>query len=730
MSARKQGEILDGKYEILGRLGTGGMGEVYKVRHVHLEEQRVVKILRQDLATDPAAAQRFLHEARTATSIKHPNLAILYDFSKLADGSFYMVWENIEGEDLGKMLRERGPLPVALAVEMGIQGLQGLDALHSAGVIHRDISPDNLMITRTPKGQPLLKIIDLGLAKNLSANAPNFEITQAGMFLGKLRYCSPEQAGRGGEATVLDRRSDLYSFAAVFYEAICGLPPFDSESAHGFVLKRLTEEPLPLVSRNPKVQVSEELDAVIRRGLERDREARYPDAQTFIRALQRVAERLRGATTVEVRVPARPQGTAAPAGARPAAALPSVPGLDELLSTVTRPTSRPSTGTTGAIPKQPVMAASPAPAPATTPPPSGSTGELSRAERDDLMAQIDRAAKRAEETTSHLSLAADALKRGRIDEARTLVNQMKAANPRQKGLVDLESQVTDAEGRLERARQSKRTEEMLESYLKAGQPQLARFALETLLEVAPDHPRAAELQARVDGLSGEIEGKKQAQEALHAGRAAVVRGDLREARRQLDLLSRYDRSGTVVSELKAEIDGADRDRQRLNAADTHRQHLDQMLRSGRIDDASRELEQLAQLNVTKVTLDLYRQRIAEARRAAEENAQASSYEARARERAAAGDFGGARELALELEHLQPASPRPAALFSEIGRLQEDLRHRQGVEQGVRQLEGFLASSRFGEAELALKILVQMAPQHPRRKELERQVAALRPPPAR
>jgi serine/threonine-protein kinase len=386
----RPGQILDGKYEILGRLGSGGMGELYRVRHAHLGDVRVVKILRQDLAADPAAAQRFLQEARTSTSIKHPNVATLYDFSKLPDGSFYMVWEHIEGEDVGKRLRERGPFPVPLALDLGVQALRGLEAIHAAGVIHRDVSPDNLMITRTAKGQPLIKIIDLGLAKNLADS--QHELTQAGMFLGKLRYCSPEQAGMLKSGEVLDHRSDLYSFAAVLYEMVCGLPPFDSESAHGFVLKRLSEDPQPLVGRNPALNVPAELDRVVRRGLERDRDARFPDAPSFAQALQRVAEALRGAATQEVALPAKPGGApagkplavrgAAPAApARPgagadAAAARKRPGdadMDELLSAVR-----------AAVVAPPSRRA------------ETSRSDLSRSERDELMAQIDRAARRAE----------------------------------------------------------------------------------------------------------------------------------------------------------------------------------------------------------------------------------------------------------------------------------------------------------------------------------------------
>ena len=298
---RESGSILDGKYQILDRLGRGGMGEVYKVQHLHLHEPRVVKILRQDLANDAQLAQRFLQEARIATQIKHANIAILHDISRLPDNSFYMVWEFVEGEDVGKMLRS-GPLSPTLAAELGIQALRGLGAIHAAGVVHRDISPDNLMVGRDTAGRPQLKIIDLGLAKRLAL--PSQDDTDSGVLLGKLRYCAPEQASP--DAAAIDARADLYSLGAVLYEMVCGKGPFDSESAHGFVLRKLTEEARPVVERNPDVRLPAAFDQTIRQALERDPDRRFPDAASFLQALVRVRDLLRGAVTVEM------------AGARPA----------------------------------------------------------------------------------------------------------------------------------------------------------------------------------------------------------------------------------------------------------------------------------------------------------------------------------------------------------------------------------------------------------------------------
>ncbi|HEY7213245.1 MAG TPA: serine/threonine-protein kinase, partial [Thermoanaerobaculia bacterium] len=475
MQAREPGSILDGKYEIVQRLGSGGMGEVYLVRHVHLQELRVVKILRQDLAADPAAQKRFMREARLATQIKHPNVAILYDFSTLPDASFYMVWEHIQGQDVGDRIRKQGPFPVSTAVRLGIQALHGLEAIHATGVIHRDLSPDNLMITEDKTGNLRVKIIDLGLARNLEVDA-SFEITQVGMFMGKLQYCSPEQAGVPGGAT-LDHRSDLYSFGLVLYEMIAGLPPFDSENQHGFVFKRLSEDPLPLRGRNPRVEVPAELDRVVRRALERDRDQRYPDARSFILALEKVERALSAAETKEI-------------------------PFDDLAAAVK---------------------ASPPPAP----PQPRSSSELSRAERLELLAQIDRAAKRVQESAGELARAEAALAAGRLDEAQKLIAHVEATTPRAQGLDRLKE-------RLAQAHRAGETEQVLAGYLQRKQLPLARLALETLLEVKPDHPKRGEYEGRLRLLAEESEKVKRAEAALATGRAALERRDLKAARRELE----------------------------------------------------------------------------------------------------------------------------------------------------------------------------------------------------
>lgn len=284
--------LLDGKYELVTRLGLGGMGEIFKVRHVHLGEERVVKIMRANIATDEDALQRFLHEARLATMIKHRNLAMLYDFATLEDGSYYMVWEFIDGSNVQKWIATNGPMPPRIVVEISLQALAGLNALHEMGVIHRDISPENIMITQDHQEKLLSKVIDFGIAKQLSEGESGQGLTQTGMFLGKLKYASPEQAGFLKEGEQLDSRSDLYSYGILMYEMLAGRAPFVSTNPQSYILKHATEKPAPISDVNPDVKVPPRLEAIVFKALEKDRDKRHVNALDLIRELQEIREEI------------------------------------------------------------------------------------------------------------------------------------------------------------------------------------------------------------------------------------------------------------------------------------------------------------------------------------------------------------------------------------------------------------------------------------------------------
>ena len=275
---------IDGKYRILQRLGIGGMGEVFKVEHTFLGSIRVVKIIRAQISGSTDAHDRFLREARLATKVQHPNVATLHDFSALPDGSHYMVWEFIEGENLAQLIRRRGTLPPRHAVQIAIQALAGLEAIHRAGIVHRDISPENLMITHAADGSEFVKIIDLGVAK---ATESDVAMTQTGIFVGKFRYASPDHLGFLGAGERIDGRADLYSLAVVLFETLTGRPPFEATSPHEYIIHHSRDEYLNSPDLD-RITGSPALQAVLSRALDRDRNKRFTTAREFADALTAV----------------------------------------------------------------------------------------------------------------------------------------------------------------------------------------------------------------------------------------------------------------------------------------------------------------------------------------------------------------------------------------------------------------------------------------------------------
>jgi serine/threonine-protein kinase len=278
------GTLLDGKYEILALLGVGGMGEVYKARHVHLGAFRCIKVVKPSLLADEAYRQRFLREARMATQIHHPNLAAVHDFSILDDGTSYMVAEFIDGTTVRQWETANGRFPLPLATEVTMQVLGGLDHIHRRGLLHRDVSADNVMLSFDGDDHLLVKIIDLGVAKDVrTSNDPH--TTQAGVFMGNPKYMSPEQLGELEEGEALDGRTDLYSLGVVLYEMLTGVPPFVARTPNGYIVKHLTEAPRTFQEADPTLDLPAGIEAIVQRALEKDRAHRHASARAFAEAL-------------------------------------------------------------------------------------------------------------------------------------------------------------------------------------------------------------------------------------------------------------------------------------------------------------------------------------------------------------------------------------------------------------------------------------------------------------
>jgi serine/threonine protein kinase len=290
----KPGAVLDGKYEMLGLLGAGGMGEVYKARHLHLHAFRCIKVMKPMLMADETYKQRFLREARMATQIHHPNLAVVHDFSILDDGTSYMVTEFIDGTTMRQWSTAHGRFPLSLAAEVAVQVLAGLDHIHRRGLLHRDISADNVMLAYDGDERLVIKIIDLGVAKDVTSN---LDTTQAGMLIGNPKYMSPEQLGELADGEQLDGRADLYCLGVVLYEMLLGVPPFVSKTPNGYIIKHLTQAPPPFRDADPDAEWPQGLEAVVFKALEKDRRKRYLTAREFAQALEPFLMRSTGTFT-------------------------------------------------------------------------------------------------------------------------------------------------------------------------------------------------------------------------------------------------------------------------------------------------------------------------------------------------------------------------------------------------------------------------------------------------
>jgi len=263
-------------YEVLTKMAEGGMGAVYKVRHRFFDEIRVIKVMRPGFDASDELKERFLGEAKRGKQLRHPNLAEVLDFSIASDGTAYMVMEYIEGVNLREVLaRNNGPLDYRSVIAIAEQTLSALEYLHSRKFVHRDISPDNIMLTREGGA---VKLIDLGIAKSLEAN---LHLTMAGRFIGKVQYAPPEQfSGR------VDPRSDLYSLGVVLYELLTGVKPISGDDDNAIVAGHMARPPRPFEETDPNGAVPPVVRRAVMKALEKRREHRFESAAEFAEALR------------------------------------------------------------------------------------------------------------------------------------------------------------------------------------------------------------------------------------------------------------------------------------------------------------------------------------------------------------------------------------------------------------------------------------------------------------
>jgi serine/threonine-protein kinase len=383
------GTVLAGRYEVVRRIGEGGMGAVYEAKHALIGKRVAVKVLLEKFHAKSDFVARLLQEARLASSIGHQNIVDVTDFGTTDDGRSFVVMEFLDGESLADLERREAPLPIERSLRIARQAASALGAAHAKGIFHRDVKPENLYLVRRGDAD-FVKVVDFGISKAVKPGGDDgpeaYRLTHTGLLLGTPLYMSPEQA-RGDED--LDHRADIWALGVLLYECLTGEVPFRANNYLQIISQVLTHEPLSPSRLRPELGIPDAIDAVVMRAMEKDRARRYQtmaelegDLERLLAGDQNVGLRpalagvapavraaapkrwplvlvalvvLAGGVTVALR---RPAVVVAPA--RPVE-VPAGPLSAE-------PTSAPPTGS--ALPARPTTAKIPAPAPTPTAAPS------------------------------------------------------------------------------------------------------------------------------------------------------------------------------------------------------------------------------------------------------------------------------------------------------------------------------------------------------------------------
>ena len=288
------GDLINGKYRLIRLIGDGGMGSVFEARHEYLGTVVALKFLHSELSSRPGLVARFLREARLSASIKSDHIARVTDVDQAGEGAAYLVMELLEGESLRTLIDREGRLPPKVALDYTLQMLDGLEAAHAMGVVHRDLKPDNVFIVNTAKG-PLIKLLDFGIAKLRSSKEFQGGLTRPGVMMGTPEYMAPEQAYA---ADSVDVRADVYSVGAMLYEMLAGTRPAQGEDPLEIAAFIMAQK-VPRLSQVDRT-IPERLSEVVHRAM-----APMP-ADRFI-------------TVTELRAALTPfSGSVPPAGATPA----------------------------------------------------------------------------------------------------------------------------------------------------------------------------------------------------------------------------------------------------------------------------------------------------------------------------------------------------------------------------------------------------------------------------
>jgi serine/threonine-protein kinase len=275
-----EGEVLAGKYRVERVLGVGGMGIVVAATHLDLDQRVAIKFLLPSAMENEEAVSRFQREARAASRLKSAHVAKVIDVGKLDDGAPYMVMEYLEGLDLGRLVGELKQLTVEDAVWFVVQACEAIAEAHGLGIVHRDIKPQNLFVTKRVDGRPLVKVLDFGISKSLDTGSA-MSLTRTTSVMGSPLYMSPEQMR---SAKNIDARSDIWALGVILYELLTGRVPFEAEAVPELCLKVVQDPATPPHELRP--EIPEELSQVVLKCLEKSPEERFQTVAELVAALE------------------------------------------------------------------------------------------------------------------------------------------------------------------------------------------------------------------------------------------------------------------------------------------------------------------------------------------------------------------------------------------------------------------------------------------------------------
>ncbi len=281
------GMVLGNRFEVLAKIGEGGMGAVYRARQRGIEREVAIKVLLGDVARNKTLVRRFHLEALAISKLKHPNTIQIFDFGE-EDGLLYIAMEFLEGTSLHSLLEFEELLSVQRACRITRQIAQSLREAHAKGIIHRDLKPDNVFLTSVGEESDFVKVLDFGVAKLKEGDKKGATVTKTGTIFGTPRYMSPEQA----KGKPVDARADLYAMGIMLYEMVMGFVPFESDNHLGVLILHVQKAPAPFSEMRPDLVVPSNLEALVFKLLAKDPDDRYQTAEALIRDLEQVDKSL------------------------------------------------------------------------------------------------------------------------------------------------------------------------------------------------------------------------------------------------------------------------------------------------------------------------------------------------------------------------------------------------------------------------------------------------------